>query len=75
MLPLFVGILWRPILLSQVTNPGHQRTSSLSEKPDVQQTAAEKDMEIIRNKRASSTGGSIVGHQKTKYRKRSVSLL
>jgi hypothetical protein len=30
-------------------------------------------MEIIRNKRASSAGGSIVGHQKTKYRKRSVS--
>ena len=32
-------------------------------------------MEIIRSKRASSTGGSITGQQKTKYRKRSVSSL
>ena len=32
-------------------------------------------MEIIRSKRASSTGGSIVGQQKSKYRKRSVSVL
>jgi len=59
----------------QVTNPGHQRTASLSEKPGGHQTTAEKDMEIIRNKRASSTGGSVVGQQKSKYRKRSVSSL
>ena len=59
--------------LPQVANPGHQRATSVSEKPDVQQTTAEKDMEIIRSKRASSSGGSIVGQQKTKYRKRSVS--
>ena len=69
--PLFLsGSYW-----AQITNPGHQRTASLSEKSGSQQTTAEKDMEIIRSKRASSTGGSIVGQQKTKYRKRSVSSL
>ena len=69
--PLFLfGFYW-----IQVTHPGHQRTASLSEKSGSQQTTAEKDMEIIRSKRASSTGGSIVGQQKTKYRKRSVSSL
>ncbi len=30
-------------------------------------------MQIIRNKRQSSTGGAVPGHQKNKYRKRSVS--
>jgi hypothetical protein len=75
--PLSISPLWTVsrFYWTQVTNPGHQRTTSLSEKSGSQQTTAEKDMEIIRSKRASSTGGSIVGQQKTKYRKRSVSSL
>ncbi|KAI0719409.1 hypothetical protein C8T65DRAFT_706431 [Cerioporus squamosus] len=35
------------------------------------QSTAEADMQIIRNKRQSSTGGAVPGHQKNKYRKRS----
>ena len=37
------------------------------------QSTAEADMQIIRNKRQSSTGGAVPGQQKNKYRKRSVS--
>lgn len=37
------------------------------------QSTAEQDMEIIRSKRASSTGGNAPGQPKSKYRKRSVS--
>ncbi len=41
--------------------------------PDEQaQSTAEQDMQIIRNKRQSSTGGAAPGQQKNKYRKRSV---
>ncbi|KAM5537247.1 hypothetical protein V8D89_009180 [Ganoderma adspersum] len=40
--------------------------------PDEQaQSTAEQDMQIIRNKRQSSTGGAAPGQQKNKYRKRS----
>ncbi|RPD74913.1 hypothetical protein L226DRAFT_68466 [Lentinus tigrinus ALCF2SS1-7] len=35
------------------------------------QSTAEADMQIIRNKRQSSTGGAVPGQQKNKYRKRS----
>ena len=38
------------------------------------QSTAEQDMQIIRNKRQSSTGGAAPGQQKNKYRKRSVSV-
>lgn len=43
---------------------------------DKEQTAAEKDMEIIRTKRATSTAGgnATAGQPKSKYRKRSVSI-
>lgn len=40
------------------------------------QSTAEQDMELIRNKRATSTAGAAAttGQPKSKYRKRSVSL-
>ena len=38
------------------------------------QSTAEQDMQIIRNKRQSSTGGAAGAQQKNKYRKRSVSV-
>ena len=38
------------------------------------QSTAEADMQIIRNKRQSSTGGAANAQQKNKYRKRSVSV-
>ncbi|KAH9945086.1 uncharacterized protein BXZ73DRAFT_38982 [Epithele typhae] len=38
---------------------------------DQAQSTAEQDMQIIRNKRQSSTGGAAGVHQKNKYRKRS----
>jgi hypothetical protein len=48
--------------------------NAISEKA---QSTAEQDMELIRTKRASSTagGGGTAGQPKSKYRKRSVSLI
>lgn len=49
------------------------KRSTNSDKSSPGQSLAEKDMDLIRSKRASTTGSSTAGQQKSKYRKRSVS--
>ncbi|KAJ8692585.1 hypothetical protein PTI98_009883 [Pleurotus ostreatus] len=53
--------------------PGESSFSEFPAAGDKEQTAAEKDMEIIRTKRATSTAGgnATAGQPKSKYRKRS----
>jgi hypothetical protein len=50
--------------------------SGQTESPDKSQSTAEQDMELIRNKRATSAAGgtTTIGQPKSKYRKRSVSI-
>lgn len=60
---------WMSLLISVL----EQNQLAYPESGDKPQSTAEQDMEIIRSKRATSTGGGAPGQPKSKYRKRSVS--
>ena len=67
-----VPLLLRCLFETQRQMAGRSPSSPHPHPDEQAQSTAEQDMQIIRNKRQSSTGGAAPGQQKNKYRKRSV---